>query len=93
MLISLLPRDPDYWETQLKVDTCVACNGYYGPCFGEPVCATCHAFLYASHLELELLIPEVGFPFIIRDKQSYKKRSLDSPIARWCIPFPLDTVD
>eukprot|EP00088_Acartia_fossae_P053547 TRINITY_DN6107_c0_g1_i16.p1 TRINITY_DN6107_c0_g1~~TRINITY_DN6107_c0_g1_i16.p1 ORF type:complete len:394 (-),score=36.60 TRINITY_DN6107_c0_g1_i16:295-1476(-) len=50
--------DPDYWEHQLTVDTCQACNGYYGPCFGEPVCATCHAFLYASHLELELLIPE-----------------------------------
>ena len=54
-------RDPDFWEDQLKVETCVACNGYYGPCFGEPVCATCHAFLYASHLELELLIPEVRF--------------------------------
>jgi len=31
-----------------------ACNGYYGPCFGEPVCATCHAFLYASSLEQEI---------------------------------------
>ena len=25
---------------------CYICNGYYGPCFGEPVCATCHAFLF-----------------------------------------------
>jgi hypothetical protein len=44
-------RDPDWWASQLSVSSCQACNGYYGPCFGEPVCATCHAFLYASHLE------------------------------------------
>jgi len=46
--------DPDWWETNLTVETCVACNGYYGPCFGTPVCATCHAFLYASQLEQEM---------------------------------------
>lgn len=26
--------------------TCWVCNGYYGPNFGEPLCSTCHAFLY-----------------------------------------------
>lgn len=26
--------------------TCYLCNGYYGPSFGEPVCVTCHAFLF-----------------------------------------------
>lgn len=26
--------------------TCSVCNGYYGPSFGEPVCVTCHAFLF-----------------------------------------------
>ncbi|XP_028025317.1 uncharacterized protein LOC114239356 [Bombyx mandarina] len=26
--------------------TCHVCNGYYGPSFGEPVCVTCHAFLF-----------------------------------------------
>lgn len=26
--------------------TCYQCNGYYGPSFGEPVCVTCHAFLF-----------------------------------------------
>jgi len=46
--------DPDWWEDALRVDSCLACNGYYGPCFGESVCATCHAFLYASQLEQEL---------------------------------------
>jgi len=76
--------DPDYWETQLKVDTCVACNGYYGPCFGEPVCATCHAFLYASHLELELLIPEAT------DDQNELSDDCDSGNDEPSDYFPLD---
>lgn len=25
------------------------CNGYYGPNFGEPVCLTCHAFLFPDY--------------------------------------------
>jgi len=48
--------DPWWWESQLTQHTCRACNGYYGPCFSEPVCATCHAFLYASSLEQEIQI-------------------------------------
>jgi len=47
--------DPWWWEAQLTcTPTCRACNGYYGPCFSLPVCATCHAFLYASSLEHEI---------------------------------------
>ena len=46
--------DPWWWERTLTSSTCRACNGYYGPCFSEPVCATCHAFLYASSLEQEI---------------------------------------
>ncbi|XP_049787443.1 uncharacterized protein LOC126190881 [Schistocerca cancellata] len=30
--------------------SCYLCNGYYGPCFGEPVCATCHAFVFPEDL-------------------------------------------
>lgn len=26
--------------------TCCVCNGYYAPSFGEPLCGTCHAFLF-----------------------------------------------
>ncbi len=33
---------------------CLTCNGYYGPCFSQPVCATCHAFLYANDLDQEI---------------------------------------
>ncbi|CAD7079893.1 unnamed protein product [Hermetia illucens] len=29
--------------------TCWVCNGYYGPNFGEPICGTCHAFLYPTN--------------------------------------------
>ena len=32
---------------------CSACNGYYGQAHGQPVCFTCHAFLYASGLDAE----------------------------------------
>ena len=39
-----------------------ACNGYYGPCFGEPVCATCHAFLYASRYYFSSFLPQL-WPF------------------------------
>jgi len=48
--------DPWWWERSLVCTSCRACNGYYGPCFSEPVCATCHAFLYASSLEQEILL-------------------------------------
>ncbi|CAB3257075.1 unnamed protein product [Arctia plantaginis] len=38
------------FEQQLDFEfnnsTCYICNGYYGPSFGEPVCSTCHAFLF-----------------------------------------------
>ena len=33
---------------------CNVCNGYYGPAFSQPVCATCHAFLYANDLDQEI---------------------------------------
>ncbi|XP_033337103.1 modifier of rpr and grim, ubiquitously expressed [Megalopta genalis] len=29
---------------------CCFCNGYYGPCSGEPVCPTCHAFLFPNDI-------------------------------------------
>lgn len=34
--------------------TCCVCNGYYGPNFGEPVCGTCHAFLFPLIEEIPL---------------------------------------
>lgn len=39
---------------QFKQAVCHACNGFYGPSFGHPLCCTCHAFLYPDVLyELE----------------------------------------
>lgn len=29
--------------------TCWICNGYYGSNFGEPICGTCHSFLFAPY--------------------------------------------
>ncbi|CAG5048859.1 unnamed protein product [Parnassius apollo] len=33
-------------EFEYNNTSCYVCNGYYGPSFGEPVCVTCHAFLF-----------------------------------------------
>ncbi|XP_033228129.1 uncharacterized protein LOC117179973 isoform X2 [Belonocnema kinseyi] len=41
---------------ELETISCYICNGYYGPCFEEPVCATCHAFLFPDDVGL-LQIP------------------------------------
>ncbi|XP_066598999.1 uncharacterized protein morgue [Prorops nasuta] len=37
-------------EFQFSAMSCYFCNGYYGPCFEEPVCATCHAFLFPDDI-------------------------------------------
>ncbi|XP_012134905.1 modifier of rpr and grim, ubiquitously expressed [Megachile rotundata] len=39
-------------EFQFSTVACCFCNGYYGPCFEEPVCATCHAFLFPNDVGL-----------------------------------------
>lgn len=41
-----------------NVETCWICNGYYGPSYEEPVCGTCHSFLFAD--------PAVGAPQVTR---------------------------
>ncbi|KAL4712592.1 hypothetical protein ACJJTC_007187 [Scirpophaga incertulas] len=33
-------------DFEYNYNSCYTCNGYYGPSFGEPVCVTCHAFLF-----------------------------------------------
>lgn len=38
---------------QQNISTCWICNGYYAPNFGEPLCGTCHAFLFSVE-------PQVG---------------------------------
>ncbi|XP_076247861.1 modifier of rpr and grim, ubiquitously expressed [Calliopsis andreniformis] len=40
---------PDF---QFSTVACCFCNGYYGPCFDEPVCSTCHAFLFPNDVGL-----------------------------------------
>ncbi|KAG7189105.1 hypothetical protein KM043_008680 [Ampulex compressa] len=39
-------------EFEFSTIACYICNGYYGPCFEEPVCATCHAFLFPNDIGL-----------------------------------------
>ncbi|XP_014205825.1 uncharacterized protein LOC106637534 [Copidosoma floridanum] len=33
-------------EFEFSTNACYICNGFYGPCFGEPVCHVCHDFLF-----------------------------------------------
>ena len=35
----------------LQYDSCMMCNGYYGNNFGQPVCTTCHLFLFSINLK------------------------------------------
>lgn len=37
---------------------CCACKGYYGTSFGEPICPTCHAFLFYNRIKF--LKPQIG---------------------------------
>ncbi|KZC11577.1 PREDICTED: uncharacterized protein LOC107189723 [Dufourea novaeangliae] len=39
-------------EFQFSTVACCFCNGYYGPSFGEPVCPTCHTFLFPNEIGL-----------------------------------------
>ncbi|XP_014238394.1 uncharacterized protein LOC106660075 [Trichogramma pretiosum] len=39
-------------EFEFSTSACYVCNGFYGPCFDEPVCATCHAFLFPDDIGL-----------------------------------------
>jgi len=34
-----------------EYDSCMMCNGYYGNNFGQPVCTTCHLFLFSINLK------------------------------------------
>ncbi|KAL7647339.1 UNVERIFIED_CONTAM: hypothetical protein RMT77_000934 [Armadillidium vulgare] len=35
-----------------ETSVCFHCDGYYGPSFGQPVCSTCHMFLYPDDSSL-----------------------------------------
>ncbi|XP_051171238.1 uncharacterized protein LOC127288057 [Leptopilina boulardi] len=37
-------------EFEFPRASCFFCNGYYGPCFEEPVCTTCHSFLFPDNI-------------------------------------------
>ncbi|OXU25103.1 hypothetical protein TSAR_006675 [Trichomalopsis sarcophagae] len=64
---------PDYPEFEFSTSACYICNGYYGPCFGEPVCATCHAFLFPDDVGL-LQAP------IFSEKTDDKDSGNDEPV-------------
>ncbi|XP_026812526.1 uncharacterized protein LOC113553411 [Rhopalosiphum maidis] len=43
--------DSDNIQTNLQRSSCCyVCNGYYGSCFDEQICQTCHLFLFSEEL-------------------------------------------
>ncbi|XP_065338298.1 uncharacterized protein morgue [Cloeon dipterum] len=50
-LKSLTDELEENFSFLLQHEACSVCSGYYGPCFGEPICATCHVFLYPDDLD------------------------------------------
>lgn len=39
---------------QFANQVCTMCEGYYGPCFGQHVCTTCHVFLFPDDINLPI---------------------------------------
>ena len=58
---------------QISDGVCNACNGYYGPAHGQSVCPTCHAFLYANDLDLEVNVELASVERDGEDSDSGKK--------------------
>lgn len=49
-------QNEDSWKTvfrrfSYKHKMCYACCGFYGPSYGQPLCATCHAFLFPDDID------------------------------------------
>ncbi len=41
----------------LKNEKCWYCENYYGPCFDEPICLTCHYFIFPNIIERDIETP------------------------------------
>ncbi|XP_068620303.1 uncharacterized protein morgue [Battus philenor] len=60
-------------EFEYNNSTCYVCNGYYGPSFGEPVCLTCHVFLFS---DFPSYLPN---SYIVSDKKDDGDSGNDEP--------------
>ncbi|KAI0220458.1 hypothetical protein LSAT2_028031 [Lamellibrachia satsuma] len=46
----LLDMISEFLQTEYRA--CYLCNGFYGPSFGQPVCSTCHMFLFPQDINI-----------------------------------------
>ncbi len=46
LTVEELVDDTFHFPTQV----CSHCDGYYGPCFGQHACTTCHLFLFPDNI-------------------------------------------
>lgn len=42
-------------SVEFKYTKCWHCENFFGPCFGEPLCKTCHLFLYPGAIDEEIM--------------------------------------
>lgn len=69
----------DRFSENLSNGVCSACNGYYGSAHGQPVCATCHAFLYANDLDAEVNLQLASVEQQGHDSDSDRDSGNDEP--------------
>lgn len=77
-LVSLPENSVFNEEYDFPKSVCHTCNGYYGPCFGEPICATCHAFLFPETLTCGYFEVDTLFEFHTDDSDSGNDEPTDS---------------
>ena len=41
-----------HWHVSLQYKRCYICGGFFGANFGQPVCSTCHLFLFPDDINL-----------------------------------------
>lgn len=71
-------------ELTFEYNACYLCNGYYGPCFEDPLCATCHVFLYPN------VLPALEIPPLKQVENSDSDSGNDEPVDSMFKPNGLD---
>lgn len=63
---------------------CMVCNGFHGSNFGQPVCSSCHLFLFSNDINLEDGEQEVYNEVIIDLAWESGIKVNREPVAQYC---------
>jgi len=61
--------------------SCATCHGYYGSANGQPVCPTCHAFLYANDVDVEANAQKRGVKVCLATRTTRTTPETTSPMS------------